>query len=352
MNIFLHGDHGAVGASYIDVLLDALKDTAIIIPILLAVHLLIELLEVRSFSKLGSSKLLKGKFAPLIATGVGLLPQCGFSVVASDMYAKKYIRIGTLAAVFIATSDEAVPILVSQAITEPGVWLQLLQLVLIKIVMALFIGYMLNFIFRRRELGAAKGGEESTYGCCGHAVIGAPKECEQNPEHHGEPDHSHGAHAHAHSRDHHAHSPDAQAGAVGESKARHVWHTYFKHPICHTLIITAFIFAVNMIFGTLIYFIGEEALASFMESVVWLQPLFAALVGLIPNCASSVLITEMFISGSLTLGAAVSGLAINAGMGFMVLFKENKNIKENVLLMLGLFVYAVAVGYLITAIVR
>lgn len=346
--LMLHAGHA--DASYLDVFLDALKDTAIIIPVLLIVHLLIEFLEVRSFSKLQNNKILKGNFAPLIATGVGLLPQCGFSVVAGEMYAKKYIRIGTLAAVFIATSDEAVPILLGEAVTNPAVWVQLGQLILIKIIMAVAIGYALNFIFRKRDLSVEKAPAESAYGCCGHAVVGPAKECEQNPEHAGSEPHSHSHHGHSYGHGH-AHEGHGDSKKP-ESKAKHIWHTYIKHPLVHTLIITAFIFAVNMILGTVIFFITEEVLEEFMMSVVWLQPLLAAVIGLIPNCASSVLITELFISNSLTLGAAVAGLAINAGMGFMVLFKENKNFKENILLMIGLFAYATAAGYLITAIVR
>ena len=321
---------------YYEVLIDALKDTALLIPVLLVMHLLIEIFEVKSFSKLSGNKVLKGNFAPLIATGVGLLPQCGFSVVASDMYAKKYIRIGTLAAVFIATSDEALPILFGNALTDSTVWIPLLQLMAIKVVMAVLAGYVLNLLFRKREVaaGSAAAESESAYGCCGHAVVGPPAECEQNAAH----KHSHGHHGHNH------------AGGKHESRAAHIWHSYIKHPVYHTIIIALFILAVNFILGSVIFFVGEERLAEFMEAGVWLQPLFAGIIGLIPNCASSVVIAEMFVSGSLTLGAAVSGLAVNCGLGFAVLFKNNKNLKENLLLLAGIFVFAVAAGYLITAI--
>ena len=322
---------------YFEVILDALKDTALLIPLLFLVHLAIEFCQARSFSSLKKNKVLNGSLAPLIGTGVGLFPQCGFSVIAGDMYSKKYIRMGTLIAVFIATSDEAIPIIIGGALTDPSVWLKLAQLVIIKIVMALFAGYVLNFLFRKKELSktdtAAHGSE---YGCCGHAVTGYPKECEKNDEFASE-DSCGCGHAHSHAEE-------------SESKAKHIWHRYFKHPVVHTLIITAFVFGINLLLGSIIFFVTEEKLAEFMAAGVWWQPVLTGLVGLIPNCAPSVLISEMFASGTLTLGAAAAGLSTSAGLGFAVLFKENKNIKENIAILAGLLLYSIAVGYVITII--
>ncbi len=313
----------------IDVLLDALFDTLKLIPWLLAVHLLISLFEVKNMRKLRVSKVLKGNLAPLLGTGVALLPQCGFSVIASELYSKKRIRVGTLVAVFIATSDEALPILLGTATLRPENWINLALLLGIKIVMALIAGYALNLLFKSRELAeAAEEDGKTDYGCCGHAVAGAPKECEENEEH-------------RHEREEH-----------GESKAQHIWHTYLKHPLIHTGIISLYVLGVNLLLGTVIFLIdayaGENAFETFMSGSVWLQPLVAALVGLVPNCASSVVITEMFVSGTLTLGATVTGLAVNAGIGIAVLIKENKNIGENFAIILGLVAYALSAGYIIS----
>lgn len=301
----------------IEVFLDSLKDTALLLPFLLAVHLLIELFEVKKLGRLKSSGVLGGGFAPLLGTGVALLPQCGFSVVASELYSKRYIRVGTLIAVFVATSDEALPILLGSAVGDPSVWSQMGLLVGIKIAMALLAGYALNFIFRKRATAAYDEAElPHDHGCCGHT-----------------PD---------------AHSEE---GEKRRSSAKEIFELYFRHPLIHTAVISAFVFAVNFILGTIIFLVTEEAFTAFMMQGKWLQPLIAVLIGLIPNCAASVMITEMFVGGSLTLGAAVAGLAVNAGLGIAVLFKENKHVKENVVILVGLVLYALAVGYLITGII-
>ena len=307
----------------LDVLLDSLKDTALLVPFLLAVHLLIELFEVKKLGSLKKSGLLAGGWAPLIGTGAALLPQCGFSVVASELYSRKYIRAGTLLAVFVATSDEALPILLGSAATDPSVWPKLGMLIGIKTAMALAVGYAVNFALRRRAPVAEYDEEElpHEHGCCGHSI--------------GEEEHG---------RDH-----------GGDEKMRscaaEVFRTYFKHPIIHTLVITAFVFAVNFVLGTIIFLAGgEEIFADFMSRGMWLQPLLAVVIGLIPNCASSVMITEMFVSGALVPGAAVAGLTVNAGLGLAVLFRENKDIRANLGITLGLVAYALAAGYIITAI--
>lgn len=305
----------------LDVLLDSLKDTALLLPFLLAVHLLIELFEVKKLGRLKSSGVLGGGFAPLLGTGVALLPQCGFSVVASELYSKRYIRVGTLTAVFIATSDEALPILLGYAVTDPAVWGQMGLLIGIKVAMAIAAGYALNFLFRRRPLAAKKREDDLSHahGCCGHSL----------------------------ETDRHS---DKREGATEKSRARAIFDTYFKHPLIHTLVIGLFVFAVNFLLGTIIFLVTEEAFVAFMAQGRWLQPLIAVVIGLIPNCASSVMITEMFVGGSLTLGAAVTGLAVNAGLGIAVLFKENPHVKENITILAGIMLYAIAAGYLITLI--
>ena len=296
----------------LEVLLDSLKDTAILIPFLLAVHLLIGLFEARKLNSLKKSRLLGGGFAPLLGVGVALLPQCGFSVVASELYSKKYIKVGTLMAVFVATSDEALPILLGHSVTDASALVKLALLVGIKVVMALLLGYALELFSKRKPQAEAVTAETSqehhAHGCCGHHV--------------GE-----------------------------EDDKQNIFSKYFKHPIIHTLVTTGFIFVVNFALGTVIHLTGgEENFALFMSQGTWLQPLFATIIGLIPNCASSVMITEMYASGALTLGATVSGLAVNAGIGVAVLFKQNKNLKANLAILCGLVVYALVFGYGITAI--
>lgn len=312
-----------------EILIHAIEDTAILIPVLLVVHLLIELFEVKKFGKLRSGGVLGGPLAPLVGTGVGLLPQCGFSVVAAELYSRRYIRAGTLIAVFVATSDEALPIMLGAAATDPSVWGRLGLLIGIKVVMALAAGYLINFLTRRRELTQTPYREEDMpheHGCCGHSL---------------EHDHAHGA-------DHDAEDGEEHVETRGE-KAKRIFVTYFKHPLIHTAVITLFIFIVNLILGGIMHF-AEDAAREFMQGSIWLQPLLATLVGLIPNCAASVVITQLFVNDALTLGAAVAGLAVNAGLGLAVLFKENKNRRVDLAITGGLVLYALAVGYALTPI--
>ena len=119
----------------------------------------------------------------------------------------------------------------------------------------------------------------------------------------------------------------------------------YLHPIVHTLKITAYIFAFNVVMGTIIFFVGEENISAFLASSSVFQPLFAIIVGLIPNCVSSVILTELYMMGSISFGAIVAGLSVNAGLGIMVLLKENKNYKENLFIILTLIISSLAVGY-------
>lgn len=296
-----------------DVVLDALLDTLKLMPLLLAAHVVIEVFEYTTASKIQVNTVLKSRLAPLIGTGLGVIPQCGFSVVATNLYARRAVNLGTLLAVYIATSDEAIPILLS----DPKSAIKLLPLLGIKIVMALLAGYGVNFFLRKRTLNDVKD-LPVEYGCHGHALT------------------------HAHDEE------EPPAEEEHEHKRRFDWRAFVLHPVLHTLTVSAYILGVNFLFGTAIYFIREERLIAFMSDYRYLQPVLAALVGLIPNCASSVAITRMFALGGLNLGAAVAGLSVNAGLGFAVLLKENKNVKENLCIMLGLYVYAVAAGLLVT----
>lgn len=312
----------------LEVFLDALKDTALLIPFLLAVHLLIGFLETRNLGKVKRGGLLQSPLAPLVGTGLALLPQCGFSVVASELYAKRFITIGTLLAVFIATSDEALPILIGEAATDPSLWGRTALLIGIKAALALLVGYALTLI---PALGR-------------RTKLQAEEEPVREKEH---------AHAEAHAEDHdddgyvHTHEHGCCGHGIGERKGG-IFERYFKHPLIHTAVITLFAFAINFVLGTVIFLAGEERFTAFMQSGVYIQPLVSVLVGLIPNCAASVMITQLFAGGSLTLGAAVAGLSVNAGLGIAVLVKENKNAGENVLIISGLIAIAVAVGYALT----
>lgn len=290
-----------------DVILDALIDTLKLAPFLFFVYVFIEVIEEHAFSKFQHHRILKGKFAPLFGATIGILPQCGFSVVASDLYAKKHINVGTLLAVFIATSDEALPIMMSSV----NGWSKLWPILVIKIALALFVGYVVDVLmygFRSTKKVVETGQAEDVVlhtGCCGHEI-------EENHDNH--------------------------------------FQKFFLHPLFHTLKILIYILVINLALGTIIHYIGEQKLIDFMSVTGVFQPVIAGIVGLIPNCASSVLITELYMMGGLSLGSCVAGLSVNAGLGLAYLFKTNKNLKENLLISLGLFTISVVVGILIALI--
>ena len=336
----------------LEVLIDALIDTAKLIPLLLAANVLIELIEHAATSRIRLEKAMKGWPAPLIGTGVGLLPQCGFSVVAAKMYSSRHITLGTMLAVFVATSDEAIPILLA----TPSAAVKLLPLLGIKLVGALILGYGASLVLSRREknrlVDFAEGETVHVVGCHGHEISTHEHE-HKHDEHDGEHEHEH-----EHDCDEAAmESGEAEHKEVGPEEAqtadaererkerrKKLLDRYLWHPLLHTLTVTLYILAVNLVLGTVVYLVTPERLETFMTSVRLLQPTLAAIVGLIPNCASSVAIAELYSVGTLSLGGAVAGLSVNAGLGLAVLFKENKNVRENVVILFVLVGFGILLG--------
>lgn len=287
---------------YLDVLLDATIDTLKILPLLFLVYLLIEYLEYKRVFQFEKSKTLQGRASPFMGALFGSVPQCGFSIISTDLYTQRKLSIGALIAVYIATSDEALPIMIADYHSIPA----LLVLMLTKIVFAVLVGYVAMLLyekvfFRKQQQPVVANDqpedpvEHHEHGCCHHEV---------------EP-------------------------------SKFEW----AHPIVHSLKIVLFIFIINLVMGTIIYFWGEENLENFLTSSYAFQPLLCVLIGLIPNCASSVILTELYLSGSLSFGAIVAGLSVNAGLGLIFLFKQHKNIKEIVFIMCMLIIPSLILGY-------
>ena len=300
---------------FLHVLEHALIDTLKIAPILLVVYFLIEFLEYKEFLKLKQSKMLKGRSSPVFGSLFGSLPQCGFSVVSTDLFTKGFISIGALLAVYIATSDEALPIMLSHGDS----WLPLLGLIVGKIILGIAIGYLAMWlypkVFKTKNI---------------HYTI-ENKEQKHHDEHkvHDEHDEHHEEHEHIGCCNH-----DLETNKFD-----------WKHPLLHCIKIILFILAINLIFGAIIEWVGEDKLAKFLSKSSVLQPLLAVLIGLIPNCASSVVITELYLLGGLSFGAILAGLCVNAGLGLMVLFKQNKNIKEIAFILPMLIIPSLMAGY-------
>ena len=273
-------------------ILDALIDSLIAAPFLLAIYLLIEFLEGNERAKQKTVKLLNGRLAPLVAGGVGLVPQCGFSVMATDLYCQSYLKMGTLIAFFIATSDEALPILLTNKNTVGVVWIVLL----VKVVYAVALGYLIN-LFDRRKLAADYELKEDE-GCCHHEI--------------------------------------------SDHKDRKFWN-FVKHPLLHTLKIFIYIFVVNAIFGLILYF-AEQPILDFCASIGFAQSFITSAIGLLPNCASSVIISGMYADGIITLPAMLAGLVTNSGIALAILFKERKQWKRNLSILAIMYLAGVVLG--------
>ena len=286
-----HGSYGSLGGSFDfwDVLLDALIDSAKMLPFLFLAFLLMEFIEHRAGDKLVNFLRKNGggrTGSSAIGAVVGCVPQCGFSVAAANLYAGRVITMGTLIAVFISTSDEAVPVLLAHPDKLSSVWL----LIAVKIVIAAAAGIIADIVIKL--LGREQDGEsiedictESGCGCGSHGI----------------------------------------------------WYSSLKH----TVNIFIFILIVNLILGFVMALVGEEAVEHFLGSMGIFQPIVTGVVGMIPNCAASVLITELYADGAISFGSAIAGLCTGAGVGLAVLFRANKNIRENLTVMA--IVYAVGV---------
>lgn len=308
--------------------LDALKDSLIVLAVLVPINVLIAVLEPRLAGRIK----LKGKLAPLVGVTVGLFPQCGFSVVATDLYKKRHITVGTLLGVYLATSDEALPIFLASG--EKA--LHILPVLALKFTIGLIVGYAADALYARSrrevELHHAECDHEPTVhlGCCGHAIE--------------EEDHDDG-HDHSHC--------DTPCGDELEAKRKarkdNLRH-YLLHPLAHSLKIFLYILIINIVFGIIVYYVGEDRLMGFLTSNKYVAPLFSVIVGAIPNCASSVVISDLYLMGGLGFGATVGGLLMNAGLGFAVLFRDRKNVKENFAILGIMFAVSLVFGYALSAI--
>ena len=315
-----------------DVLLDALIDSLKLLPILLAVYILIEFLEAKTASKLKHNKLLKGGYAPLLGSAVGIVPQCGFSVVATDLYTKNAISVGTLLAVYIATSDEALPIMIA----NPGSYKYILPMLAIKFVLALVVGYLAYFLVRgKKKANVANDRVVAKSGYVGYTNLQV-KHMDVQYDY---------VVADMYMQD------DHDKGCCGHDIETNKWKQFLLHPLIHSLKIFAYILVVNVILGIVMHY-AEDGVMNFLHSAYYAQPFLAGLVGLIPNCASSVILTELFVGGALSFGACMAGLIVNAGIALAVLVKENKNKWNTVAIISTLYLIGSVAGIVVNLIVR
>ena len=274
----------------LEVLEDALIDSIKLLPFLFITYLIMEYIEHKTSDKAKKAIKKSGKFGPAIGAILGIFPQCGFSVSATNLYAARVITLGTLIAVYLSTSDEMLPIFISEAVPA----ITIIKILGIKLLIGMIAGFIIDFVLRLKN----KEQDEKIVDLC-------------------------------------------------EKEHCHCEHGIVKSALKHTIHIFIFILLITLVINTIIYFIGEDTLANFIQLNPILGPIIAGLIGLIPNCAASVILTQLYLENVITAATMISGLLVGAGVGLAVLFKINKGIKENIKITALLYSIGVISGIII-----
>lgn len=282
----------------IDIIKDTLIDGIKLLPFLFITYLIMEYIEHKTGNKAQNIVKKSGKFGPLFGGILGVFPQCGFSAAAANLYSARIISIGTLIAVFLSTSDEMLPILISESASVGLIF----QILAIKLVIGVVAGFAVDIITRFINKKKEDNVVENVSHLCEHEHC----DCE---------------------------------------------HGIFKSSLKHTLNIFLFIIIITFILNIGIHLIGEENISNFITRFPTVGILICALVGFIPNCASSVIITELYLTNLISMGAMISGLLVGSGIGLLVLFKSNKNIKENLKIAGILYLIGIISGFIINLVI-
>lgn len=275
----------------LDILLDTFLDSLKLLPFLLITYLLMEYLEHKSLKS--NTKLMEksGKLGPLWGSILGILPQCGFSVAASNLYVSRVISLGTLISIYLSTSDEMLVVLLSKSVSIKII----LLLVILKVLVGMSFGFLIDFLFRKKNNNFDS------------------ELCERE---------------------------DCHCGSnIFTSSIKHTFNTYI------------FILGVTFLFNVLTSFVSMDKVSLFLRNFSFLTPFILGVIGLIPSCASSVIITELFLDNVISLGSALAGLFANSGVALAVLFRNNKNRKENFLILGILYIISVVSGIIINIII-
>ena len=273
-----------------DIIIDTLIDALKILPFLFITFLLLELLEHKLNNKTKNVISKSGKVGPIIGSLLGVIPQCGFSVVATNLYITRVISLGTLFSIYLSTSDEMLPIMLNQNVNFKTI----LIVILIKVITGMLFGFVIDLVIRK------KNNNDNKY-------------------------------------DYH----------ICEEEHCHCDHGIVKSSLKHTFNIIIFIIGVSFILNVIFLYCGNDLISKIFMKDTLFGPFFGSLVGLIPNCGASVILTEMFLKGAINLGTCMAGLLTGSGVALLVLFKSNKNIKENLCICLTLYLIGVLVGIFI-----
>lgn len=275
----------------LEIIEDTLSDSIKLLPFLFVTYLIMEYIEHKTSKKAKETIKKSGKFGPLIGSILGAFPQCGFSVAATNLYAARVITLGTLISVYLSTSDEMIPIFISEGASI----FTLLKVLGIKIVIGMIAGFVIDFVIRMRKKDVE---EERIIDLC-------------------------------------------------EKEHCHCEHGIVKSAFKHTINIFLFVLIITFFINIIIYFIGEDTIAGFVGSNPILGPMLGGIIGLIPNCAASVILTQLYLQNVIPAATMISGLLVGAGVGLIVLFKMNKGIKQNLKITGLLYVIGVISGIII-----
>ncbi len=355
----------------LDILLDAFKDTLTLLPFLYVTYLAMEALE---HSAAGFSERVvvrAGKAGPVLGGLLGALPQCGFSAMAATLYAGRVVTMGTVIAVFLSTSDEMLPIFISEGAPVEKILAIVGTKVLIGMVAGLIIDAAIRLITHGKHEKLRISDLCAQDGCDCEEIDKAPSGLEDAkaqgaPKRRGEPE-AHRAYdadgelsgkdqaASDHKGTDHASSAHVDTGHACQSSHCHHHHGHshghshghasiWKSALIHTVQVTVFIFLISLVLDAIIEFVGEDALAQFMNQNAFLSIFASGLIGLIPNCGASVAISDLYLQGALGAPAMMAGLLIGAGVGLLVLFRSNRPVKNTVLIISLLYAIGVGVG--------
>lgn len=354
----------------IDILLDAGKDTLSLIPFLLVTYLALETLEHVAGDSVNGAIKRAGAAGPVVGSLLGMVPQCGFSAMAATLYAGRVVTLGTLVAVFLSTSDEMLPLLLAEQVPVQTMAMLLASKALIALVTGFIVDAAIRGLrrnarahaaIRRTVLGTAANPAHVN---CAHddhtggdiidevAEAGVSADhihelcerdhcgCDEDEDEHGH-DHSHDhGHADEHER-HHDHSHSYEGAPIV---------SIIRSAISHTVQVSVFIFLVTLILVAVLETFGESAIEQFLRGNETLAVLGSALVGLIPNCSASVVITQLYLEGALQLAPMLAGTLISAGVGYLVLFRTNRSARENVVFLVMMYVIGAGWGLILSAV--
>ena len=274
----------------LEILEHTIEDSVKLIPFLFLTYLLMEYIEHKTKEKTKETIKKSGKFGPFFGALLGIVPQCGFSISATNLYAARVITLGTLIAVYLSTSDEMLPIFLSEGVAIDVI----IKILAIKLIIGMIAGFLIDFVIRIKNKGKEEEKEKIIDLC--------------------------------------------------EKEHCHCEHGIWKSALKHTVNIFIFIFIITLIINAAMHLIGEERIAGFMLNRPILGPIISGLIGLIPNCAASVIITQMYLESLISVGTMIAGLLVGAGVGLAVLFRTNKGIKNNIKIMILLYAIGVISG--------